>query len=381
MGNRQSGAQNHDVPGLVDAMLSLGLAVQATDVHFEPGDKGLLVRVRIDGQLVDLELLPTSLTENVVSRLKVLASLLTYRVDIPQEGSFLWERGSAGASDDPVDLRVATFPTIRGERAVVRVFRGTSELRSLDTLGLHPEQVSLIRSALAQPAGFIVASGPAGSGKTTTLYAMIREVRDQSAGRSVITLEDPVEQRIDLITQIQINPHGELGYERCMRSLLRQDPQVMLLGEVRDRQTAAVAVEAALTGHLVLTTVHSGDPADTIVRFLEMGIPAYQLTSVLTLVCSQRLLRKTCLECSGASSRGCEACLGTGYAGRSAVAQLTQIDEQARTLILRCATASELRRELKRQGPDMIDRAIALVTSGTTDECEVGRVLGRRPSA
>jgi type II secretory ATPase GspE/PulE/Tfp pilus assembly ATPase PilB-like protein len=381
MGNRQSGAQNHDVTGLVNQMLSRGLAARATDVHFEPIDDGLLVRARIDGQLVDLELLPTSLSENVVSRLKVMASLLTYRVDIPQEGSLVWQGGSAEPASHPVDLRVATFPTIRGERAVVRVFHGSSELRSLDTLGLHPEQVSLIRSAVAQPAGFIVASGPAGSGKTTTLYAMIREVRDQFAGRSVLTLEDPVEQRLDRITQIQINPHGELGYERCMRSLLRQDPQVILLGEVRDRQTAAVAIEAALTGHLILTTAHSGDPADTIVRFLEMGIPAYQLTSVLTLVCSQRLLRKTCLKCSGASSRGCEACLGTGYAGRTAVAQLAQIDEQARTLILRCATASELRRELKRQGPDMMDRATALVLSGTTDGREVARVLGQRPTS
>jgi type II secretory ATPase GspE/PulE/Tfp pilus assembly ATPase PilB-like protein len=381
MGNRQSGAQNHDVTGLVNQMLSRGLAARATDVHFEPIDDGLLVRARIDGQLVDLELLPTSLSENVVSRLKVMASLLTYRVDIPQEGSLVWQGGSAEPAGHPVDLRVATFPTIRGERAVVRVFHGSSELRSLDTLGLRPEQVSLIRSAVAQPAGFIVASGPAGSGKTTTLYAMIREVRDQFAGRSVLTLEDPVEQRLDRITQIQINPHGELGYERCMRSLLRQDPQVILLGEVRDRQTAAVAIEAALTGHLILTTAHSGDPADTIVRFLEMGIPAYQLTSVLTLVCSQRLLRKTCLECSGASSRGCEACLGTGYAGRTAVAQVARLDEPARRLILRLATASELGRELKNQGPDMMDRATALVLSGTTDGREVARVLGQLPTS
>jgi type II secretory ATPase GspE/PulE/Tfp pilus assembly ATPase PilB-like protein len=369
------------VTALVDGTLTRGLSAGATDVHFEPIDAGLLVRLRVDGQLLDVEVLPSPLRENVVSRLKVLASLLTYRVDIPQEGSFLWRGNSAHPVDYPVDLRVATFPTIRGERAVVRVFRKTPQLQSLDSLGLAADQVALIRAAVGQPAGFIAVSGSAGSGKTTTLYAMIRELRERSASRSVITLEDPVEQRIDRITQIQINPHGELGYERCMRSLLRHDPQVILLGEVRDRQTASVAIEAALTGHLILTTVHSGDPAETIVRFLEMGIPSYQLTSALTLVCSQRLLRKTCQGCSEAATRGCEACLETGYAGRTAIAQTVQVDERTRELILKHVPASELRKELKKQGPDLNDRAAALAKSGTTDEDEVARVLGRRPSA
>ena len=208
---------------------------------------------------------------------------------------------------------------------------------------------------------------------------MIRELRDRFVSRSVITLEDPVEQRIDRITQIQINPHGELGYERCMRSLLRHDPQVILIGEVRDRQTASVAIEAALTGHLILTTVHSGDPADTIIRFLEMGIPSYQLTSVLTLVCSQRLLRKTCRRCMKELPRGCDACFGTGYAGRTAIAQTVQVSERGRELILKHAPASELREELGKQGPDLIGRAAALTAGLVTDEDEVGRVLGVGP--
>ncbi len=379
MGIQRLETQHHDVTALVEGMLARGLSVGATDVHFEPVDDGLLVRVRVDGQLVDVELLPSRLSENIVSRLKVLASLLTYRVDIPQEGSFVWQGNSACAADHPVDVRVATFPTIRGERAVVRVFRGTPQLQSLDSLGLATDQVTLIRAAVAQPGGFIVVSGPAGSGKTTTLYAMIRELRDRFAARSVITLEDPVEQRIDRITQIQINPHGELGYERCMRSLLRHDPQVILLGEVRDRQTASIAIEAALTGHLILTTVHSGDPAETIIRFLEMGIPSYQLTSALTLVCSQRLLRKMCQGCWEAAARGCEACLETGYAGRTAVAQTVQVDEHTRGLILKHTSASELRTELKRQGPDLFDRAAALTTRSITDENEIARVVGRKP--
>ena len=379
MGRRSQGSERHDVTGVVDDVLTRGLAAGATDLHFEPTDADLLVRVRVDGQLLDFETIPSGLAQNVVSRLKVLASLLTYRVDIPQEGSLRWP-GEAGPEDtESVDLRVATFPTIRGERAVVRVFRGTPELQSLDSLGLDAAQIELLRAALAEPAGLIVVSGPAGSGKTTSLYAMIRELRERHAGRSVITLEDPVEQRIDLVTQIQINPHGELSYERCMRSLLRQDPQVILLGEVRDSRTAGIALEAALTGHLILTTVHSGDPAETVVRFLEMGLAPYQLVSALTVVCSQRLLRKTCPACAAGSGEHCSTCLGTGYAGRTAIAQAIRIDEATRALILRQPTASQLRQAVKSQGPGLNEHAAALVARRVTDPSEVARVLGVAP--
>jgi len=376
MGRQSSGSERHDVTDLVDSIVSRGLAAGATDIHFEPADAGLLVRLRIDGQLIDFESIPSRLAENVVSRLKVLASLLTYRLDIPQEGSLRWEGDPADPEAVGTDLRVATFPTIRGERAVVRVFHGTSQLQGLDSLGLTGDQIDLLRAVIAQPAGLIVVSGPAGSGKTTTLYAMIRDLRDRHVGRSVITLEDPVEQRIDRVTQIQINPYGELSYERCMRSLLRQDPQVILLGEVRDSRTAAIVIEAALTGHLILTTVHSGDPAETVVRFLEMGIASYQLVSAITVVCSQRLLRKTCSVCAGSSAGDCSRCLGTGYAGRTAVAQAIRIDEPTRALILHHPTVSDLREALKEQGPDLNERAAALVTRHVTDEAEVARVVG-----
>ena len=379
MGRQSKGSERHDVTGMIDDILARGLAAGATDLHFEPADTELLVRIRVDGQLLDFESVPAGLAENVVSRLKVLASLLTYRVDIPQEGSLRWPDGAEAKGTAPVDLRVATFPTIRGERAVVRIFRDTPQLQALDSLGMDDDQVELLRGAIAQPTGLIVVSGPAGSGKTTSLYAMIRELRESQAGRSVITLEDPVEQRLDRVAQIQINPHGELSYERCLRSLLRQDPQVMLLGEVRDSRTAVIAIEAALTGHLILTTVHSGDPAETVVRFLEMGIAPYQLVSALTLVCSQRLLRKTCPACPTGKSRGCTTCLGTGYAGRTGIAQTIRIDEAARTLILQQPTASQLRQAFKGQGSDMYDRAAMLVARRVTDPGEVSRVLGAPP--
>jgi|CXWL01.1.fsa_nt_gi type II secretory ATPase GspE/PulE/Tfp pilus assembly ATPase PilB-like protein len=379
MADRQKEESFHDITTIIDDLLARGLAAGATDLHFEPIDEGMLVRIRVDGQLADLEVFSCRLSENLVARLKILASLLTYRVDIPQEGGFLWQSDAREPGDFRAELRVATFPTIRGERAVVRVFRATPALQSLDSLGFATDQVARLREAIAQPTGLIVVSGPAGSGKTTTLYAMIRELRDQSPGRSVITLEDPVEQRLNRVAQIQINPHGELGYERCMRSVLRHDPQVILLGEVRDRQTAAVAIEAALTGHLILTTVHSGDAAETMVRFLEMGIPSYQLTSALTVVCSQRLLRMRCARCHGSMTRGCEACLMTGYAGRTAIAQLAELDERVRALVLDHSSASALRVELTRQGPGLIERAKALSAGGVTDEDELARVLGCIP--
>ncbi len=380
MVDRIPNGQSTDVTSLVEAMIERGIAARATDLHFEPIDDHLLVRARIDGQLVDLETLPSNLAENIVSRLKILASLLTYRVDIPQEGSFLWRHTTASSAADETDLRVATFPTIRGERVVVRIFRSKTQLQLLDSLGLTSDQTALIRNTTSQPVGFVVVSGPAGSGKTTMLYAMIRELRDCYPGRSVITLEDPVEQRIDRVTQIQINPHGELDYERCMRSLLRHDPQVILLGEVRDRQTASVAIEAALTGHLILTTVHSGDPTETILRFLEMGIPSYQLASVLTLVCSLRLLRKKCRCCADAESQKCDACLGTGYFGRIAVAEMVPMDETIRRLILKHASATEFRDAISQHNLSFFDGAAKLLASDITDGDEIARVLGRKPS-
>lgn len=373
---RGSDGTAHDVSAMVDAALREGLASRATDIHFEPIDSGLLIRFRVDGQLLDYESVSLDFSANIISRLKVLAQLLTYRADIPQEGSFRFRGNATETTTDETELRVATFPTVRGERAVVRVFQNATAFQSLGSLGFRDRQATLLRTAIAQPSGMIVMSGPAGSGKTTTLYAILRDLRDNSPSRSVITLEDPVEQRIDRVAQIQINPYTELGYERCMRSLLRQDPQVILIGEVRDARTAGVAIEAALTGHLILTTVHSADPAETIIRFLEMGVPAYQLVSALTVVCSQRLLRKRCRSCAGSTPKDCPHCLGTGYHGRTAIAQIARIDESVRTLILKNPTAAELREMLRPQGADLRESAAALVADGVTDEAEVERIIG-----
>ncbi|MCC7291665.1 MAG: type II/IV secretion system protein [Phycisphaerales bacterium] len=404
-GAERSVREQHDVTDLVAALLTRAVASRATDVHFEPTDDRLWVRVRVDGLLIDFEEVPLALAPNIVARLKVLSSLLTYRTDIPQEGSLQWpvlhpaggekaaggekgaggdkeargEKGAGGAApsaDHVWDLRVATFPTIRGERAVVRIFRERTSPQSLVELGFTEVQDRLMRSAVEQPAGLIVVCGPAGSGKTTTLYALMHDLRERFPQRSLITLEDPVEQRIDRVTQIQINPYGELNYERCLRSLLRQDPQVLLVGEIRDGRTADIVVQAALTGHLILTTLHGEDPATAIVRFLEMGIPAYQLASTLSLVCAQRLVRTVCRSCAPAARRGCRDCLGTGYRGRTALAQVCPIHEELRSLILHSPSASALRAALHGLGLSMTALGKAAVQRGTTTEDELRRVLG-----
>lgn len=396
---------------LVDELLRRALACGTSDIHFEPVDAppltelrplkgpaaGVLVRIRRDGVLHDFERLPQSVAEGVVGRLKVMASLLTYRIDIPQEGSLRFEfapEDEAGWTE----LRVATFPTIRGERAVVRVFAARPDVERLDALGFEAEQVRSLRTAVESPSGLILVTGPAGAGKTTTLYALLRHLRHTCPGCSLITVEDPVEQRLDRVTQIQINPHGELNYEVCMRSLLRQDPQVLLIGEIRDARTATIAIEAALTGHLILTTMHSGDPAEAVLRLLEMDVPPYQVVSAVTLVCSQRLLRCRCpcrqepaahetaarpgLESAARevtappAEPSCNQCLGTGYRGRVACGHVVRIDETLRELILSRPSAGQLRSAMRAQKPDLRTGAAEHVARGVTDIDEVHRVLG-----
>jgi general secretion pathway protein E len=374
-----------DMIRLVDGLLIRAVTQRASDAHFEPTEKGLLVRFRLDGVLHDVERLPAGISENVVARLKVMAGLLTYRIDIPQEGSLPSASVGGSSALDPLDMRVATFPTIRGERAVVRLLYSGEGIGDLDRLGIASPAVTALRSLAEQPSGMLIVTGPAGSGKSTTLYAIARHILRVTPGRSVVALEDPVEQRVEGMTQIQISPHGELDYPTAMRSLLRQDPQVLLVGEVRDARTAGVILEAALTGHLLLTTMHSGDPAEAVVRLLEMGIPPYQLVSTLSAVCSQRLVRKLCLQCRRTTGRAdepfargaCDACHQTGYHGRTACAELFLLNEAARTAVLSSATAGSLREIATRQGPGLLQDAARLVREGQTDAEEVRRVIGR----
>jgi len=356
---------------LVEQLIRRAFDARASDVHFEPGDEELRVRVRVDALLEDVETLPRTIAPNVVARLKVLGGLLTYRSDVPQEGAI-----SATRSGLPGDIRVATFPTIRGERVVLRLMAHARQRLTLDDLGHDPQLIERLKQALQLPQGLIVVCGPAGSGKTTTLYAMLDHLLEQRPQASVLAVEDPVEIRLDGVTQVQIEPARGLTYPVALRSLLRQDPEVLMIGEVRDAETAGIVIEAALTGHLLLSTMHSGSPAEAIVRLREMGLPAYQITSTLQGVLAQRLLRTICPACDPESPRPtCPHCLGSGFAGRAAIGHFVEITAGLRQAILDEADAATL--ESRNLTPGSLrDDAERLVQAGRTARAEVRRVLG-----
>jgi type II secretory ATPase GspE/PulE/Tfp pilus assembly ATPase PilB-like protein len=307
--------------------------------------------------------LPRSLIPNVVGRLKVMAELLTYRVDIPQEG------GVRGA-----DLRVSTFPTVHGEKAVVRIFKAADRLLDLEDLGLPSDVYGTLGLLLQERTGAILLTGPSGSGKTTTIYACLRRLAAKSSGRHIVTIEDPVEQWVEGVTQSQAKPGGEFDFARGLRSLMRQDPDVIMVGEIRDRETAGVAVEAALTGHLVFSTLHAGSACGVIGRLLDMGVEPYLLTSGIKGILNQRLLRRLCPDCRGA---GCERCAGAGYHGRLLIAELLRPDAGLRRAILAKADADELESfAAKSEWRTIRMAADAAVADGRTTAEEVVRVLG-----
>ncbi len=319
------------VSRLVDLVLEEALRRSASDVHFEPTPRGLELRFRLDGVLHSLAWIDRTLSANIAARLKVLAELLTYRIDIPQEGSYRREQA---------DMRVSTFPTIQGEKVVVRIFQGTRQVLDLEQLGLSSETLSALLDLMRERTGAILLTGPSGSGKTTTIYACLRYlVQSEGRSRHLVTIEDPVEQVLDGVSQSQARPGSEFDFARGLRSLLRQDPEVIMIGEVRDRETAAIAIEAALTGHLVFSTLHAGSSCGVINRLLEMGIEPYLLTSSMRGILNQRLVRRLCPVCRlqeeiGWRPIGCPNCAGTGYQGRLLLAELLMPDAALRQAIL-----------------------------------------------
>jgi general secretion pathway protein E len=353
----------------VDLVLEEAIRRSASDVHFEPTPAALDIRLRIDGVLQSIAALPHGLIPNVVGRLKVLADLLTYRVDIPQEGGV-----RPGGLLRGADLRVSTFPTVHGEKAVVRIFNAADGLLDLEDLGLPPDVYEALQLLLVERTGAVLLTGPSGSGKTTTIYACLRRLATKPSGRHIVTIEDPVEQWVEGVTQSQARPGGEFDFARGLRSLMRQDPDVIMVGEIRDRETAAVAAEAALTGHLVFSTLHAGSACGVIGRLLDMGVEPYLLTSAIKGILNQRLLRRICDDCRGT---GCEQCVGAGYRGRLLIAELLTPDAALRRAILAKADADELEAvAAKSDWRTIRSAAAAAVADGRTTAEEVMRVLG-----
>jgi type II secretory ATPase GspE/PulE/Tfp pilus assembly ATPase PilB-like protein len=365
---------------LIDAILGEAARRAVSDVHFEATHRALEIRYRCDGVLIHVATLRSELAPNLVARLKVLADLLTYRVDIPQEGRLRDAQEKYG-----VDMRVSTFPTIHGEKAAVRLFEATGRTLDLEQLGLSDDLLGELTMLLRARSGAILLTGPSGSGKTTTIYGCLRHlVQSSGGGRHIVTIEDPVEQVIEGVTQAQARPGTEFDFARGLRSLLRQDPEVIMIGEIRDAETAAIAIQAALTGHLVFSTLHAGSACGVIGRLLEMGIETYLLTSALKAILNQRLVRRLCMACreeagTGWQAGACDACAGTGYRGRLLLAELLTITEPLRQAILARADTATLEAATSLDGQRTLwaaaDRAM---TGGVTTKEEIERVLGPR---
>lgn len=363
---------------LVDEIIAEGLRRQASDIHLEPTEGGLSVRFRQDGVLRPAIVVATEAARNAVSRVKVLAGLLTYQTDLPQEGRI--DRAKVNAN---CDLRAATVPTVLGEKAVIRLVDVVDREMRLDELGYPADALAELERGLTTPQGVILFTGPAGSGKTTTIYAALNRIIEATGGtRHIVSVEDPVERVLPGVTQTQVKPGVGLTFARCLRSLLRQDPEVIVVGEVRDRETAGIAVEAGLTGHLVISTIHSGRAAGVFARLIEMDIEPSMLASAVMLVVAQRLVRKLCDECKrptkeGCEAVGCEACFGTGYRGRTPIVEFIRPDRELRARVLGRKTIEDIEATAREQGMvTLADRARDAVRRGETTLAEVARVLG-----
>ena len=354
----------------VQRLLERAAEIGASDLHIEPEGDCVTVRARRDGVLAPLETLPAEIGPRIVGRLKALADLLAYRTDVPQEGRIAADRSGIG-----VEIRVATYPTILGERVALRLDAPDAAALTLDALGLPAVALAGLRAAMERPDGVVLLTGPSGSGKTTTLYACLRHVAARLPRRSIVTVEDPVERRVPGVTQTQVAPAAGLDFARALRSLLRQDPEVILVGEMRDRETAGIALEAGLTGHLVASTIHAGTAPQVFARLLDMGVEPFVATTAVRGVLAQRLLRRRCTACD--RSPVCPACDGTGYRGRVLVAEWLETSPALRTAILARADGDALAAAAREGGMRSLrDEASALALRGVTTKDEVDRVLG-----
>ena len=382
---------------IVEALIEEAHALHASDIHIDPTREVLRVRLRIDGVLIDFKTIPSSIRLEIVARLKILSGLRTDEHQAPQDGRFR-QTLSDGVH---VDIRVSIAPTYHGENAVLRLLSVQSGDLALTDLGFSPRDVSLISAAIKKPNGMILATGPTGSGKTTSLYTLIKMLNKPSV--SIVTIEDPIEYSIDNIEQIQVNARTGLTFSTGLRSILRQDPDIIMVGEIRDSETANIAVNTALTGHLLLSTLHTSDAATTLPRLIDMGIDPYLVASTINLAIGQRLVRKICEGCKTEveitasmveslaslslsqpftvgevvfSGTGCSACVDSGYVSRISVNEVLTADADVKDAILRRASAGELRTIAVSNGmTTMLEDGMQKVRAGLTTIEEVLRVI------
>jgi len=350
---------------LVDQLLAEGIQAGASDIHIEPEEEGIAVRHRVDGVLRHARLLARSLGPSLASRVKILSGLDIADRMRPQDG-----RARVAVRGAVVDLRVSTLPASHGEKIVIRVLDGSAGLRTLDSVGFGDDDLARIRSLLEQREGLVLVTGPTGSGKTTTLYAALREV--QARGVNVVTVEDPIEYRLPGIVQVQVHERAGLTFGAALRSIMRQDPDVILVGEIRDRETAEIAIQASLTGHLVFSTLHTNDAASAIARLVDIGAASYQIATAVKGVVAQRLVRRLCVACAGA---GCRDCGESGYRGRRAIAEILVASPEFERRVASGATPESIAEAARANGcTPLWEAGLALVRRGETSIDELRRV-------
>jgi general secretion pathway protein E len=370
-------ANEAPVVRLVNLLVLEALDARASDVHLEAFSDGLQVRYRVDGVLQPAPSPPASLATAIISRIKIMADLDIAERRLPQDGRIRLQ-----LQDREVDVRVATAPTLHGESVVLRLLDRERGRRALDTMGMDPDTLARFRAVIAHPFGIVLVTGPTGSGKTTTLYAAVEALR--TGREKILTVEDPVEYELPGVPQVPVHEKVGLTFAAALRALLRQDPDILLVGEIRDPETAQVATQAALTGHLVLSTLHTNDAPGAITRLLDLGVPPYLVAGTLEAVLAQRLVRVLCERCrepdpqsEGRAYRavGCAQCRGTGYRGRQGVFELLVMDDSLRALLQQRASADQLRAAALAAGMRPLrDDAERLVREGITSREEALRV-------
>lgn len=352
----------------VDQLIQEAQHQGVSDIHIEPYEQSTRIRYRQDGLLYEVTQIENALASRVIARLKVLADLDLAEHRLPQDGRFKINHPRA------IDLRLSSCPTLHGEKIVLRLLENNKLTLSLDTLGMTHTQKTLFTKKISEPQGLILVTGPTGSGKTITLYTALDYLNTRE--KNIVTVEDPVEIQIEGINQVPIHPKAGLDFALILRAFLRQDPDIIMVGEIRDRETAEIAIQAAQTGHLVLSTLHTGSATETLTRLLSMGIAPYQLVSALTLIVAQRLLRKLCKVCKEVETKkDCQSCR-EGYSGRMGIFECLAPSESLLKLALKTKDTSVLRKAAEAEGfKSLQEIGLEKIRQGETNIAELERVL------
>lgn len=355
-----------DVASYLIRILNQAMKQRVSDIHFEPHAQGLRIRMRVDGFLTETAQISSADASAIISRLKIMANLDIGEKRKPQDGTLTFTQ-----LEGSYDVRISTMPILHGEKVVLRLIKNRPEADSLDELGMSESQLVQSERLLKRASGLLIVTGPTGSGKTTTLYTMLQSLNQPD--RNVVTLEDPVELQLPGVNQVQVHPKAGLTFSNGLRAMLRQDPDIIMIGEIRDRQTADIAIGAALTGHLVLSTLHTIDGASVVTRLLDMQIDAYRVAAALSGMIAQRLMRIICAQCKG---NGCQTCQQSGYLGRTGVFEVVPVDEEFSRLIADNKSLGDLRIYLRSQGiVSLRESALEVVQQKKTTMEEYYRVV------